>query len=466
MSYTLRSEVSLRGADSFREERFRIATSVNTRLGDGTAGALLAPLLALASLYGLFTMASPSRSARFMETETELPVLAPEAPFLATRYLDRQRISRQTLPAPGLIQTVLYPTLGAPARIDEDSKISVVLREPGGAMAFVLIPREELRNADEDLYGGEPLPSGAELMRVRLARSRRAHATGEPPSAILADEERSALAMTSSGTAYGERLARLLERIQEDRSHTLAAVQRVRNKVAGHIKNRQGHLYRSVQLEACAPLRIGEGCIMRVAFPAQVPSGLYTLAALGPDGSMLDFQMNAVYRPRSGNATPFRFLVAADLQWGTNPTVAIPALKFISLLNAVAASAEAPEFLLLAGDVVDCAFGSAGSIKSKIFGDAADYARDYVQAWLVLAALRLPVYIVPGNHDGYRFEDISGNTSSDGLLLFESTLGPTTTPSTGRLIVSCLPIATIFRRGQGRAGAVPLPASSKPFPTN
>jgi Calcineurin-like phosphoesterase len=105
--------------------------------------------------------------------------------------------------------------------------------------------------------------------------------------------------------------------------------------------------------------------------------------------------------------------------------VAIPALKFISLLNAMPASAGAPEFLLLAGDVVDCEFGSAGSVKSKIFGDAADYVRDYVQAWLVVAALRLPVYIVPGNHDGYRFEDISGNTSSDGLLLFESTLGPT-----------------------------------------
>ena len=98
MSYTLGSEVGLRQAGSFWEKRFRLAESMNIRRGDRKAGALLAPLLALASLYGLFTMASPSRSARLMGAETDLPAFAPDAPFLATRYLDRQRISAQTLP--------------------------------------------------------------------------------------------------------------------------------------------------------------------------------------------------------------------------------------------------------------------------------------------------------------------------------------------------------------------------------
>ena len=60
--------------------------------------------------------------------------------------------------------------------------------------------------------------------------------------------------------------------------------------------------------------------------------------------------MNAVYRPANGTASRLRFLVAADIEWGANPIVAIPAIKFISLLNAIAASAEPPEFLLLAGD--------------------------------------------------------------------------------------------------------------------
>jgi hypothetical protein len=320
MSYTLGSEVGLRQAASFLEERFRLAKSVNTRRGDWTAGALLVPLLALASLYGLFTMASPSRSTRWMEAETDLPAFAPDAPFLATRYLDRQRISTQTLPAPGLIQTVLYPTLGAPARIGEDGRISVVLREPAEAMTFLLIPREELRIVDDDLYGGEPLPSGSDLMRARLARSRHAHATGQPPPAILPEEERIALTMTGRGTGYGERLTRLLERIRkEDRSQALAAVRRVRNKVAGHIQSGQGHLYRSVPLEPCKPLGIGESCLVRVAFSAQVPSGLYTLAALAPDGSMQDFQMNAVYRPRAGTRPDFAFWSRPTCSGGPTP---------------------------------------------------------------------------------------------------------------------------------------------------
>ena len=77
------------------------------------------------------------------------------------------------------------------------------------AAAFLLIPREELNLVGEDLYGGEPLPFGSELMRARLARSRRAHATGTAPSTILTEEESNARTMTSRGTGYGDRQARL-----------------------------------------------------------------------------------------------------------------------------------------------------------------------------------------------------------------------------------------------------------------
>ena len=103
-------------------------------------------------------------------------------------------------------------------------------------------------------------------------------------------------------------------------------------------------------------------------------------------------------------------------------------------------------------------FGSAGSLKSKIFGDASDYARDYVQARLALAALHMPLYIVPGNHDGYRFEDISGSTSSDGLLLFESTLGPTYQSFDRPPFRFVLANSYDLRPGHGPAGAVPLQA--------
>jgi len=63
-------------------------------------------------------------------------------------------------------------------------------------------------------------------------------------------------------------------------------------------------------------------------------------------------------------------------------------------------------------------------IDQGVFVGANDYPRDYLQAWLALAGSRLPLYIVPGNHDGYRFEDPLGRTRSDGLLLFEDTFGP------------------------------------------
>jgi hypothetical protein len=40
------------------------------------------------------------------------------------------------------------------------------------------------------------------------------------------------------------------------------------------------------------------------------------------------------------------------------------------------------------------------------------------------AALRVPIHLVPGNHDGYRFQDAVGELRSDGLLMFQSTFGP------------------------------------------
>ena len=150
---------------------------------------------------------------------------------------------------------------------------------------------------------------------------------------------------------------------------------------------------------------------------------MYALALVTADGTLLDVQLNAVYRP-SASADDLSFILASDLQWGTVPEVASANLKFISLLNAAAELPEAPEFVILSGDVVDCKFGSAGTLRSQLLGGANDYPRDYLQAWLALAGSRLPLYIVPGNHDGYRFEDPLGRTRSDGLLLFEDTFGP------------------------------------------
>jgi Calcineurin-like phosphoesterase len=141
------------------------------------------------------------------------------------------------------------------------------------------------------------------------------------------------------------------------------------------------------------------------------------------DGKLLDFQINAAYR-RAAAADADSFLVSADMQWGDSANVAAPALSFVSLMNAIHASGHGPEFIIMAGDIVDGQFGSAGSFWSVLFGSAENYTRDFLQAWLVLAALRVPIYLIPGNHDGYRFEGAVGEFSSDGLLLFQSTFGP------------------------------------------
>jgi hypothetical protein len=147
-----------------------------------------------------------------------------------------------------------------------------------------------------------------------------------------------------------------------------------------------------------------------------VPPGLYVLLIVRREDSRLfDWQMNAVYA--SAESERFSFVAAADSQWGDLPEVASAVIGFVALMNASARAGTGPEFIVVAGDIVDCQFGSANSARSKLLGGACDYGRDYVQAWLAFAALRVPIHMTPGNHDGYRFVDAVGATSSDGLFL-------------------------------------------------
>jgi hypothetical protein len=45
--------------------------------------------------------------------------------------------------------------------------------------------------------------------------------------------------------------------------------------------------------------------------PIEIQPGLYALVLLGADGKLLDFQMNAAYRPAQSSAGSF--LVTADM---------------------------------------------------------------------------------------------------------------------------------------------------------
>jgi 3',5'-cyclic AMP phosphodiesterase CpdA len=171
------------------------------------------------------------------------------------------------------------------------------------------------------------------------------------------------------------------------------------------------------------PVGVGNTCLVKVRVPADLPPGLHAIVLVAADGSLLDVQLNAAYRPADIHAAP-TFVLASDMQWGDASAIADAALSFVSLMNALSAAGKAPDFIVMAGDIVDGQFGSANSVWSKLFGGAENYSRDFLQAWLVLAALRVPIYLVPGNHDGYRFQDAVGELRSDGLLMFQSTFGP------------------------------------------
>src|SRR5262245_11033947 len=84
-------------------------------------------------------------------------------PWLAPQYLDRSRIERQAVSAPGLISTILIPTLGCPARIEDASPLTVVLAErPPENARFLLVPRDALEVVDREAYSISAPPRSPE----------------------------------------------------------------------------------------------------------------------------------------------------------------------------------------------------------------------------------------------------------------------------------------------------------------
>jgi hypothetical protein len=364
----------------------------------------------------------------------ELPDVVAQAPQVSPRYLDRAAIQAQLVEPPGLVRTILLPSLGAPAAVAAGGRTQIVLDHPLAAgESLALVPREVLAPLDELLYAVPPMPAGADIVAARIASAEaELGSPGAHGARALSPAEQAAVVRRFRDRDHSKRFAPLLQTIQDESGDDLRdRIERVRERFdqlargAADVKGASGGLVSLTPTGAarCEPLGIGSTCALEVALPDTLPIGLFALAVQGPDGHVRDFQMNAVYRPRAPDAPP-EIVVAGDLQWGDNPSVSRKIVSWVSLMNALAAEGRAPETIIVVGDIVDCGFGSAGNIWTKIFSGAADYPRDYLQAWLALAALRVPAHLAPGNHDGYRFEDPVGQTRSDGLLLFESTFGP------------------------------------------
>ncbi|RMG09241.1 MAG: hypothetical protein D6731_20115 [Planctomycetota bacterium] len=343
-------------------------------------------------------------------------------PAVDPSYFLRARLDDQAVVPPRTVRTILLPTLGCPARLAGEGFVAVLDRPLRATESFVLVPRADLDPLDESFYALPPLPGGAEA----LARRRVAAQRGAPrdPQGLPDPEDLRLLARLDEDSAYA---ARLREVIGWARHESMAEVrERVRR-----VRRRLERLLRAGRARAwpCALVRsesVGAVTRLRLRPPPELSPGLYALVLRDEGGALRDVQFGAVYRP-ARTAGPLRFFVAGDLQWGTREDVLAPCLRWVSLLGDHALHAPASErveFVAVVGDLVDCNLSSAETLAQKLYGGPSDYPKEYLQVWLALAATRLPLYLIPGNHDGYRFEGASGGTYADGLLLFESAFGP------------------------------------------
>jgi hypothetical protein len=394
---------------------------VRKRFASYKLPALLLALMLIA-VVGAFLAVNTARTV-MLRTRTPVPHIVARVPWLASSYLDRAAIQEQFIDSPQLIRALLWPALGSPAVLDPNTDLDVVLDRPHRGAKLALIRREAFAELDQHLYALPPKPHGDALIAAQTAAAQARGDAGSRELEML-PEERKAMVAALADANYQTARSALLARVKNDSGQDARdAVERFRSGVARIVERDGTALLPLAPHGDCVSLGIGTTCVIKVRVPNDTPSGLYALVLLGPDRRLVDFQMNAAYRPADSRASP-SFVVTGDMQWGDAPAIAGAALSFVSLMNAVHGAGKAPDFILMAGDIVDGQFGSASSLWSKLFGGAENYTRDFLQAWLVLAALRVPIYLVPGNHDGYRFEDAVGELGSDGLLLFQSTFGP------------------------------------------
>jgi hypothetical protein len=203
------------------------------------------------------------------------------------------------------------------------------------------------------------LPRKREVMRVRWSWC-----------CFLKKATVAALADANYQTARSGLLARVKNDSGQDARD---AVERFRSGVARIVES-DGSLKPLTPQGDCVPVGIGTSCVLKVRVPVDIPSGVYALVLLGPDRKLLDLQMNAAYRAADLGAAP-SFVVAGDMQWGDAPAIASAGLSFVSLMNALNGAGKAPDFIVMAGDIVDGQFGSASSLWSKFFGGAENYTR-------------------------------------------------------------------------------------------
>ncbi|HOY61942.1 MAG: cyclic 3',5'-adenosine monophosphate phosphodiesterase [bacterium ADurb.Bin236] len=163
-----------------------------------------------------------------------------------------------------------------------------------------------------------------------------------------------------------------------------------------------------------SPLPEGGGNF-EIDIPAHVPSGLYDLEIQFTSGGepRMDMQRHSVSVIESFEA-PLKFAHVTDYHMGDpRAEKQFPGMdiKKVRVASIEAANRENPQFILLTGDIT--AYPET-------------YDEDYPAAVAeLLEHARVPMVIIPGNHDFYSWLDADGTLRTDGVTYWRDFFGPT-----------------------------------------
>jgi hypothetical protein len=146
--------------------------------------------------------------------------------------------------------------------------------------------------------------------------------------------------------------------------------------------------------------------------PSQVPREVFDLLVTSESADISDSQPNAV-RVITKFKQDYRFVHLTDIHVGDPRIFLMPVADENNSADPLSLSGQIlaelsfldPEFVFLSGDLV---FGGP-------------YFMEYPWAWEMLSTFSLPIFMSPGNHDGYAS---GGGVWRDGLEYWKQVIGP------------------------------------------
>lgn len=169
--------------------------------------------------------------------------------------------------------------------------------------------------------------------------------------------------------------------------------------------------YTLTNVECAFDVSSGHYTVMGIV-PHQVPRDVFDLVITSYSSGIYDSQPNAV-RVITESRHDYCFVHLSDIHFGDPRGYLVPLSNENSSASVLNRSWHIfnelsfldPEFILFSGDL--------------LFGGP--YSLEYLWAWEVLSSFSLPIFMVPGNHDGYAS---GGGLFRDGLEYWKQMIGP------------------------------------------